>query len=272
MSSRTLIKKAVRRFISNRSRSPLNLKDLDSDALERMEKLIQQELGKGSGAFSTTDEVLAIKSVWGKSRIAPKVIFDVGAHHGEWTDAALKIWPSASFYLFEPAHDLYLLLKKKYTAYQNITVFNLAISKENSESASLYANLPNSGLASLTKRRLDHFDLEFNYSEIVIVRTLRDIMHENDIPRINVLKIDVEGEELNVLHGLQENLTKVDLVQFEFGGCNIDTRTFFQDFWYLLTKHDFSFYRISPRGIVKQDKYDENLETFTTTNYLAANF
>jgi len=74
------------------------------------------------------------------------------------------------------------------------------------------------------------------------------------------------------LSGFGKAIFSTKVIQFEFGGCNIDTRTFFQDFWYLLTKYGFSFYRIAPKGVFKQDSYNENLETFTTTNYLATNF
>jgi FkbM family methyltransferase len=266
------VKGKLRRAVQIKLNPPMRLDGMDQSSLENLERLIQHQLGKGSGAFSTTEEVLAIKSLWPQSKAAPKVIFDVGAHHGDWTDAALRVWPSATFYLFEPAHELYALLKQKYHNYSNVSVFNLAISNTSADDVRLFGDIPNSGLASLTKRRLDHFNLGFDFSELVNVRTLKDLMHEVGVESINILKIDVEGEEHNVLLGLEDDLTHIELIQFEFGGCNIDTRTFFQDFWYLLTKYGFSFYRIAPKGVFKQDSYNENLETFTTTNYLATNF
>lgn len=61
---------------------------------------------------------------------------------------------------------------------------------------------------------------------------------------------------------------KIDFIQFEFGGCNIDSRTFFQDFWYLL--HDkYNIFRIIPTGLYPIKEYSEMREIFLCTNYLA---
>ena len=82
----------------------------------------------------------------------------------------------------------------------------------------------------------------------------------------------MEGHELDVLRGATEMLRegKVSLVSFEFGGCNIDTRTFLQDFWYFFESYGMSMMgRITPTGFVQPlGKYSELYEQFTTTNYL----
>jgi len=65
-------------------------------------------------------------------------------------------------------------------------------------------------------------------------------------------------------------LDRVGVVQFEFGGCNIDTRTFLQDFWYLLTGAGYRLHRLGPNGLTPVDRYRETDEVFVTTNYFAA--
>jgi len=60
----------------------------------------------------------------------------------------------------------------------------------------------------------------------------------------------------------------IDFIQFEFGGCNIDSRTYFQDFYYLL-KDNYKIYRIVKDGIYPINQYREMYEAFITTNYLA---
>ena len=47
----------------------------------------------------------------------------------------------------------------------------MALGKEIGE-MTLYYNKPGSGLASLSKRRLEHFNIDFDESEIVKVDTL----------------------------------------------------------------------------------------------------
>ena len=62
----------------------------------------------------------------------------------------------------------------------------------------------------------------------------------------------------------------IDIVTFEFGGCNIDTRTFFQDFWYFFVDVNMKLFRISPAGyLVHIQSYKESDEQYRTTNYIA---
>jgi len=88
---------------------------------------------------------------------------------------------------------------------------------------------------------------------------------------IDYIKIDIEGHELDALRGMGERVSDVKIIQFEFGGCNIDTRTYFQDFWYFFKSKNFRIYRITPAGCKLIPAYKESDEFFLTTNYIAAN-
>jgi hypothetical protein len=90
------------------------------------------------------------------------------------------------------------------------------------------------------------------------------------VGRIDFLKLDVEGHELSILRGASRLLAegRVSMLQFEFGPANIYSRTYFYDFWSLLSG-SFDLYRIIPRGIVPVRFYGEHHEVFLTTNYLA---
>ena len=57
---------------------------------------------------------------------------------------------------------------------------------------------------------------------------------------------------------------------FEFGGCNIDTRTYLRDFWFFLTERNYQIATINPLGAPHPiPRYHEGLEHFTATNYVA---
>ncbi len=81
--------------------------------------------------------------------------------------------------------------------------------------------------------------------------------------------MDVEGHEFDLLLGAVETIKSVQLVQFEFGGSNIDTRTFFQDFWYFFQELDFEIYRLGPARSFLIRSYSERDESFRATNYVA---
>ena len=83
------------------------------------------------------------------------------------------------------------------------------------------------------------------------------------------LCIDIEGHEMDALLGFGTAINHIDLIQFEFGGCNIDTRIFFRDFWYFFKKNEFDLFRISPLGIIPIINYKESDECFAETNFLA---
>jgi len=134
----------------------------------------------------------------------------------------------------------------------------------------LYSNETGSGLASIYKRNLDHFDIAMNIEEKVTMRTLDSFCEENNIQKIHFLKLDVEGNELKVLDGAKNMVQAgaIDHIQFEFGGCNIDSRTYFQDFYYLLSGR-YEIYRILKNGLFLIERYKETYECFITTNFLA---
>ena len=81
--------------------------------------------------------------------------------------------------------------------------------------------------------------------------------------------MDVEGHELDVLKGATKALQDISIIQFEFGGSNIDTRTYFQDFWYFFSDLGFDLYRLGPRKPLRITNYSEHDETFRPTNYIA---
>ena len=60
---------------------------------------------------------------------------------------------------------------------------------------------------------------------------------------------------------------KIDVIQMEFGGCNIDSRTYFRDFWNLLSAK-YKVYRVLLDGVEEITEYRDILEIFFCTNYL----
>jgi hypothetical protein len=79
---------------------------------------------------------------------------------------------------------------------------------------------------------------------------------------------------MDALAGAKEKFFNhaIDIVTFEFGGCNIDTRTFFRDFWVFFQRQNMKLYRITLSGYLSQiNSYKEIDEQFRTTNFIALN-
>jgi FkbM family methyltransferase len=234
--------------------------------LNLIESFSQQLQGKGSGTLPISFEIKScLKLLKDKS---VKVIFDVGANEGHYTAELLKYYKNSSYYLFEPSALNCIKLKKKFAKLPNVHIVSKALSDENGTGL-LYTDKSGSGLASLYKRRLEHFDIYLNHEEKIDLIRLDSFYTERRT--IDYLKLDVEGSEMKVLIGSGEVIKKIKLIQFEIGSQNIDSKTFFQDFWYFFKDNNFDLFRISPAGPKKIDKYRENDEHFRMSNYIALN-
>jgi len=232
--------------------------------IRMIESICQKSLGKGMYL-----DFKPIKSILKKD---VNVIFDIGASYGDYTEKLLVYYPNAKYFLFEPAKVPYQHLLNKFKNYQNIKIFNNAVSDKDSSSL-LYSDKKGSGLGSLYQRNLDHLDIKFEDFEEVKLTSLNTLFKDefNDKNfKINFCKLVVEGHELTILNSIKNNFDKFEVIQFEFGGCNLDTRTYFRDFWNLLNKN-YNIFLISPSGPILLEKYRELDEIFTMTHYLAVN-
>jgi FkbM family methyltransferase len=199
------------------------------------------------------------------------IVFDVGANVGNYTILANKVLQEKSkIFAFEPSKETYKRYKENTTKIQGVRHYNLGFGNENTN-MTLYSNAESSGLASVYKREISHFQIQMNLEETIEIQTIDTFCSQNNIGYIDLLKLDVEGHELKVLEGAKEMIKsgKIDCIQFEFGGCNIDSRTYFRDFFHLLKKNKYNMYRIVKDGLYPINEYKETYECFVTTNFFA---
>jgi FkbM family methyltransferase len=230
-------------------------------------------LGIGAGADVSVSGERSVFSLIKKKLKAPYCFFDVGANQGQFLQLLLNSFTDEKFtvHCFEPGKETYQMLLHNSAKAHQVRFNNCGIGREHGE-ALLHYDRPGSGAASLTKRRLDHINVEFDKSESIKIDTIDNYCTANNIDHIHLLKIDIEGHELDALAGASRMLesNEIDIITFEFGGCNIDTRSFIQDFWYFFMAAKMEVFRITPTGYLFQIKsYREIYEQFKTTNFVA---
>lgn len=205
------------------------------------------------------------------------VILDVGANNGKWAlDLSKSLGNRVSeFHLFECAPYCFSALAESASHLAGARILHKAVS-DRSGTRNLY--LPDtaagtgSGLASLHERK-DSSVRSHTYKTIEVETVSLDAyISENAISRVDILKVDVEGHELAVFSGAARALSArmIDCIFFEFGSGNVNSRTYFRDFWELLSTAGYQFYRVLPGGrILRVDKYSDSHEYFRgATNYI----
>jgi len=161
-----------------------------------------------------------IKIICQKINKSKKInIFDVGCYVGDFSINIKKIInKNVSFFLFDPNPNIKI---------KNFKINRIALDSTNKKKI-FYFNefLPHSGssLKKITKddflwnitRKFLLFKLNKDFRKISVkTQTLDNFCTKNKILNIEVLKIDVEGNELEVLKGGKKILKKTNIIQLE---------------------------------------------------------
>lgn len=241
---------------------------------ELLHQMAISGMNYGSGDFRQSGELALLEQI-AKGRFASPgdspIIFDVGSNVGDY---AIEINRSLAdrkprVFCFEPSAETFEALNKNLQAHSiPATVGNFGFS-DKKKTVKLYSYSDHSLLSSVYKRDLDNYTGYEGRVEEIEVRTIDDYCKENEISEIFFLKIDIEGEELNALRGAAEMIRnrRIQMIQFEFGEAQIDSRTFLRDFYEIL--HEYDFYRIVRDGLSPLDTYSEANEVFKTINFFA---
>lgn len=224
----------------------------------------------GQGAFvDESGEEFIIKKI---NREAEDclTLFDVGGNIGKYTMSLHKnITKPRIIHAFEPSKITGEHFRENTKNIPQVVFNNCGLSDKEG-ALELYYDATASGLSSVYQRDLKHANINMNMHETIQLIRLDDYCVKNQIKQIDLLKIDVEGHEMAVFQGCGDWLTngKIKNIQFEFGGCNVDSRTYFKDFFNLLNPH-YKIFRIIKNDIFEINSYNELLEIFTTVNFFA---
>lgn len=219
-----------------------------------------------------TGEKRAIEYIGKKTKPEQELIlFDVGANAGNYCILLSQVLqnPQKKLFAFEPSKFSFPLLVENTAALNEIKCFNFGLGKQD-ENVTLYANYEGSGATTLYRSGFENYSVNKNLEETIHLETLDEFCGNNAIDKIDFLKIDVEGHELFVLQGGLNMLgsKKIRFIQFEFGPFHVYSKTFFKDFWDLLSP-GYVIFRIVSDGLYEIKIYSENLEIFRTSNFLA---
>jgi len=206
---------------------------------------------RGLGVLNWQNDRLSGEKEWANHYLRGKqapVVLDVGANIGKWSNSIHEINKGARIFAFEPHPKNYTRLVEHVG--DKASPFNLAVGDERS-TLELFDYEANDGSshASLYREVISDIHGSNCVSHSVEVIRLDDFLDEHGIEEVDLLKIDTEGNELQVLRGAERHLKKrcIKAIQFEFNEMNIVSKASFKDFWNMLAAQ-YNLYRLLPGG------------------------
>lgn len=139
----------------------------------------------------------------------PAVVYDIGACVLHWYDEAIRVWPSAQYFVMDAMDETEFMYKERKLPYH----CGVLTDKDN-RILDFYQNLQFPGGNSYYRENSEvnpEAAKFFNESSIVkkIGMRLDTIASKKSWPKPDMLKIDVQGAELDILKGGEETLKSV---------------------------------------------------------------
>jgi FkbM family methyltransferase len=161
-----------------------------------------------------------------------EIFFDVGAHRGETIKLFTKNFKIEKIYSFEPSKINFDYLKKNLLNFsetkKNVQIIteNFAFGDKNNDIKIKHLNESSSSTINEIDTKSKYFkkksfllynnqDNKFYKEENTIQKKLCDYILDNNISKIDFLKIDTEGYEMKVLLGLEKEFKKISIIMFE---------------------------------------------------------
>lgn len=186
-------------------------------------------------------------------KIDKPTIIDIGGSVGESINKFLRINPNCNIYSFEPIPIRYKTLKYNFTNQKNVKVFNYGIGKLGlvkiftpklfNYKFYSWSALSKKRLRNMLKRQCKNFHSSFKIiHQLVRIKSLNSIKIKPDL-----IKIDVEGEEFQVLKSSEKIIKKYKpIILLELNNDFKKILIFFKENSYL-------FYTFHNKTLIKTD-------------------
>jgi FkbM family methyltransferase len=134
------------------------------------------------------------------------IIFDVGGYMGDFTQLCIDKYRNPKVYVFEPVTSFYEKIVGRYKNNVDVKVYNFGLSDITRDE---FINLGGDGSSIYSKNEK---------TERIKLKSIKEFLFEEKIFEVNLIKINIEGEEYRLLENLSSipelNVFENFLVQF----------------------------------------------------------
>ena len=134
----------------------------------------------------------------------PRVIYDIGSCVMHWTNEALRIWPTAHYVLFEAMDSVEFLYQERGIRDYHIGV----LGSESGRTVEFWQNDYHPGGNSYYKENVtvnpsvpEYFNEK--HRRVYTTKTLTEVVEARQFPLPDLVKMDVQGAELDIVKGAE---------------------------------------------------------------------
>lgn len=143
---------------------------------------------------------------------SPRLILDVGANRGDWTRMAKDVFPEASFLLIEPQIEMRQSLNDLCSEFEDISWIEAgAGSKEGRLVQTIWDDLAGSSFLPNVDENL----LQTGRQREVDIVTIDSLLVRRNLDIPDLVKLDIQGFELEALRGATSLFGKTELFTME---------------------------------------------------------
>lgn len=138
---------------------------------------------------------------------APRSAIDVGAYHGEWTNAFKRVFPAARVLMVEPQQSEASVLRAVADGYGDVDVRMVLVGPEERQAVPFMLGGTSSTVLGAGENGQAVTPLAMT--------TLDKVVTDVEMEQVDILKLDVQGYELEVLRGGVGCLSVAEVVMLE---------------------------------------------------------
>lgn len=161
------------------------------------------------GVAATTEHFGAIRFV------SPASLIDVGANKGQFSLAVKALFPRCVVHAFEPLEGAAGIYNALFEGDPSVTLYRHALGAE-ARTATLHvaSREDSSSLLAIGGNQVRAYGITQKTQRQICVERLETALEVKALPRPRLLKIDVQGSELDVLKGI-DALEEIDFIYVE---------------------------------------------------------